>query len=400
MLLYDILNVLNISYNGDNITINKIRTDSRLIEEDDLFICVNSGYKYISDATKRGASCIITDKKVDANIPVFIVEDAVVALGTIAKYIRSLYKGKVIAITGSNGKTTTKEIVSHLLSLKYNILKTVGSENNEIGLPNTLLNLDNKYDFLIAELGTNHIGEIAYLTDIVKPDYALITNIGNAHIGNFKTRENIYIEKSSVALSNTITIVNGEDEYLNKSNFIKVYDNDYDYENNNVMNYKIAFRLCEELGFNKDEILDRIKTMESIKSRMHEIDVCGITIIDDAFNASYESVISGLKYISKYNKKVIIFGDMLELGEFSEELHKKVYEEVCKMNNYVFITYGEETKVINNELSFDTHEDIIEFIKTIKLESGDVIYIKGAHGMHLYELIDPIKNIIENNMNI
>lgn len=397
MKLSTILKIIGKEYSGEDITINSIKTDSRLIKKGDLFICINKGHDYIDNAIKSGCSAIIVDKEVNSkNIPIIQVDDTITSLGNIAKYIRSLYKGVVIAITGSNGKTTTKEILSSLLSTKYKVLKNNGSENNQIGLPNTILSLNNDYDYAVLELGTNHMGEIEYLTDIVKPDYAIITNIGNAHIGNFKTKDNILKEKSTVALPNTKVYVNGEDEYLFKTDFIKVYSSDYKLEGkHNATNYALALKLCLDLGFNIDELYKQIDSIPKLESRMNETVINDITIIDDAFNASYESVLSGLKYIEKFNNKIIILGDMLELGSMSNKLHMDLYDKIKLIDNHTLITYGEETKVMNNKLSFDTHEEIIEQLRNLKFTKGDVIYIKGAHSMHLSNLVKPIIEILE-----
>ena len=176
MYLSDILKVLNIESSIDNFKINKIRIDSRLITNNDIFITINTGYKYIKDALDRGAKAVITDYDYNDN-RVIKVHNTTLVLGNIAKYIRSLYKGVVIAITGSCGKTTSKELLSYILSSKYKVLSTKYNLNNNIGVPSTLLNLNNSYDYVVLELGTNHKGEIKYLSDIVNPNISIITNI-------------------------------------------------------------------------------------------------------------------------------------------------------------------------------------------------------------------------------
>jgi len=210
MYLSEILNLIG-NYNYEDKKFNKITIDSREITSNDIFICINTGYKYIEDAIKRGAICIIVEKDINCSILTIKVNDTKKTLGIIAKYIRSKYKGKVIAITGSNGKTTTKELLSYVLSSKYKVLKNIGTNNNHIGVPSTILKLDNSYDYLVLELGTNHIGEIKYLSDIVNPDIAVITNIGFSHIGNFSTIDNIFKEKMDIVKDSTILFVNGVD---------------------------------------------------------------------------------------------------------------------------------------------------------------------------------------------
>lgn len=400
MFLSDIINIIDCDVFIKDRKIKKIKTDSRLLDKGDLFICINSGYKYIEDAIKREVSAIIVDRdiKLDADIPIIKVEDSIIALGKVAKYIRNQYKGVVIAITGSNGKTTTKELLSHVLGKKNKVLKSVGSDNNHIGVPNTILNLDNSYDYLVIELGTNHPGEIKYLTNIVKPDIAIITNIGNAHIGNFGSVENILQEKLQIKDTNTILFVNGEDDYLKTTDSIKVYRNDYSFKSpisHYQMNYNLVFKVCEYLKYNINDVTEWIKDFKANESRMDTIVINDITIIDDSYNASYESVIGGLDYIKKYNRKIVILGDMLELGEFSKKLHTLIKKKIDMMDNTILLTIGNEIKVINNDRYFSNLEDLGNYLSNFNYKKGDVIYLKGAHSMNLYKLVPLLKSILQ-----
>ena len=204
MFLSDLLGLLDLKLDVDDLWINHFKTDSREITPGDAFIAINDGYKYALDAIKRGAIIIITEKDIDVSSFVLKVDDTIKVLGKIAHYLRLQYEGMVIAITGSNGKSTTKEMLTHLLSKKYKVLSNYGSLNNHIGVPNTLLGIDNSYDYVILELGTNHPGEIKYLADIVKPDLGLITNIGASHIGNFGSKKKILEEKLNIKTPTTI----------------------------------------------------------------------------------------------------------------------------------------------------------------------------------------------------
>lgn len=400
MFLSDIINIIDCDVFIKDRKIKKIKTDSRLLDKGDLFICINSGYKYIEDAIKRGVGAIIVDRdiKPDTDIPIIKVEDSIIALGKIAKYIRNQYKGVVIAITGSNGKTTTKELLSHVLGKKNKVLKSVGSDNNHIGVPNTILNLDNSYDYLVIELGTNHPGEIKYLTNIVKPDIAIITNIGNAHIGNFGSIESILQEKLQIKDVNTILFVNGEDNYLKTIEGIKTYRNDYSFKSpisHYQMNYNLVFKVCEYLKYNINDVTEWIKDFKANESRMDKIIIDGITIIDDSYNASYESVIGGLDYIKKYNRKIVILGDMLELGEFSKKLHTLIKKKIDMMDNTILLTIGNEIKVINNDRYFSNLENLGNYLSNFNYKKGDVIYLKGAHSMNLYKLVPLLKSILQ-----
>lgn len=401
MFLSDIINIIDCDVFIKDRKIKKIKTDSRLLDKGDLFICINSGYKYIEDAIKRGVSVIIVDREVkfDTDIPIIRVENSIIALSKIAKYIRGQYNGVVIAITGSNGKTTTKELLSHVLSKKNKVLKSIGSDNNHIGVPKTILDLDNDYDYLVIELGTNHPGEIKYLTNIVKPDIAIITNIGNAHIGNFGSMENILKEKLQIKDVNTTLFVNGEDDYLKTTDSIKVYKNDYNFKspiNHYQMNYNLIFKVCEYLGYSFDDIIEYIKDFKNSNSRMNEVVINDITVIDDSYNASYESVICGLDYIKKYNRKIIILGDMLELGEFSKELHQNLGKEIRNMTDSILLTIGNESKVMDSDYHFDSLLELKNHLEIFEFRRGDVIYLKGAHKFHLYTLVPIIKVVLQN----
>lgn len=397
MYLSEIIKLIG-NYDIEDKLINKISTDSRILDESDVFICINTGYKYIEDAIKKGVILIITEVDIDnSSIPIIKVDSTIKVLGDIAKYIRSKYTGKVIAITGSNGKTTTKELLSYILSSKYKVLKNIGSENNHIGVPNTILSLNNSYDYLVLELGTNHLGEIKYLTSIVKPDIAIITNIGTSHIGNFGNIDNIYKEKLDIVSDNTILFVNGNDKYLNKTNGIKVYD-EYDFKSSIPhlqMDYNLVFKVCEYLGLDINYIYSVAPNFKMSNSRMSITKGTNITIIDDSYNASYESVIGGLNSLNKYNSKLIILGDMLELGEYSNFLHTNLLEELKKIDNYYLITVGVYTKVLNGNLHFNNVDSLIKYLYNIEYNLYDVIYIKGAHGMNLYKTIPILKQILQ-----
>lgn len=400
MFLSEILNIIGNFNDIKDKKINNIRTDSRLLQPNDVFLCINSGYKYINDAINIGVCLIITQEDVcyDTDIPIIKVDNTIKVLGDIAKYIRKIYPKPVIAITGSNGKTTTKELLSYILEHKYKVLKNEGSQNNHIGVPNTLLNLNDTYDYVVLELGTNHPGEISYLSDIVLPDIALITNIGTSHIGNFKTLENIYKEKINIKKDNTLLFLNGEDYYLKNYEGIKVYKDQYEYKcsiPHIQIDYNLVFRVCEHLGLDLNEVYEYADKFKMYNSRMNIFNSNLITLIDDSYNASYESVIGGLNSLNKYNNKLIILGDMLELGDYSYTLHEKLKEELDKLNNYYLITIGNYTKVLNGNIHFDNVDDMINHLYDINYKDYDVIYIKGAHGINLSKIVPILKEYLQ-----
>ena len=396
MYLSDILNLLDIKDNINDFKINKIRIDSRLVNDNDIFITINSGYKYIDDSINRGCKVIITDINYNNdNIYVIKVKDTIKVLGIIAKYIRSKYNGTIIGITGSNGKTTTKELLTYILSTKYKVLYTKGSLNNHIGVPSTLLELDNTYDYAVLELGSNHMGEIKYLSDIAKPNISIITNIGYSHIGNFKNINNTLKEKLSIG---GLLFLNGEDKLLKDKNGIKVYLDSYNYIcsiKHFTMNYYLVFKVCEYLNLNIDEVISIVSRFNIYNSRMNIINYNNIILIDDTYNASYESVINGIDSLNKYNNKLIILGDMLELGSKKYYLYKNLNKYICNINNIYLITLG-NNRLLDSNIHFKDIYDLNKYICNINYNDYDVIYIKGAHKMNLISTVNIIKSILQN----
>ena len=385
----------NNKYNLD-LKINKITTNSKEIEFGDLFLTINSGYLYVDDAIKNGAVAIITDREnLNCKVPVLIVKDTKLALKNLASYYRNLYKGTVIAITGSNGKTTTKELLSHVLAHQYLILKNLESKNNILGISNTLLQLDNSYDYLIVELGMNHKGEITELSNLLKPDIGIITNIGSSHIGNLGSRENIFKAKMEIleGNSNMDLFVNGEDEYLKTLDAISVSQHQY-YQNVNSVDASLVYAVSKYLGLEELTIKNLIKSFSNIDSRMRRYNFKKCILIDDAYNASYESFIYGLNHISEHKgRKIIVFGDMLELGIYSLYYHQKVFEEINKLNDVFVVTIGKETTVLNNAFHFLDLEDLKKFFIDFEWRENDLVYLKGAHCLNLSSLVLFFKNL-------
>ena len=403
MKLSEINKILSGQINED-ITFNKIRTSSKEIEKGDLFLAINNGHNYIDEAISNGAVAIISEKEL--NIPNIKVSDSIIALGQIAHYMRNLYNIPLIAITGSVGKTTTKELIYLVLSKKYKVLKSNKNQNNHIGLPLTLLNLDDTYDVVVIELGMNHFNEISYLSKICNPNYAVITNIGTAHIGNLGSKKNILKAKLEIldGMNEKKLIINNEDKYLKKiKNTVKV-----DKKNLKIKNIKYGFiqefdidnvhfifnsfkhllndvYIAIKIGllFNIDLklISEAINEYQNMDGRLNIINK-DYKIIDDSYNSSFESLIGGLKILQNENdKKFIVLGDMLELGKYSIKYHKKINKHLNKIKNKEVLLIGNYTKLIKG-IHFDNIEEIIKYLKN-NLKENNIVYIKGSRKFNL-----------------
>lgn len=397
MKLSEINNTLKGKINKD-VSFNKIKMNSKDITTNDVFLAINKGHNYIDEAINNGAVGIISEY--DLDYPSIKVDNSILALGKIANYIRNLYDIPLIAITGSVGKTTTKELIYSVLSKKYKVLKSEKNKNNNIGCPLTLLNLDETYDIIVLEFGMNHFNEISYLSKICNPDYAIITNIGTAHIGNLGSKKNILKAKLEIldGMSNKNIIVNNKDRYLKKiRNAIKVdekrlnviYKNENEFIIDNVIfNYKykhilpdifIAIKVGLLFDINLKLISEAISKFEPIDGRLNIINR-EYKIIDDSYNSSYESLIEGLKSLDN-NFKYIVLADMLELGKFSIKYHKKVNKYLKKIKNKKVLLIGNYTKYIDG-IHFENLDELILFLKS-NINKGDTIYIKGSRKFNL-----------------
>lgn len=397
---------------GNNISgsFNKIKFDSRLSNKNDLFIAINDGYKYIDDALKKDCKVV---SEVDRN-DVIKVENSIKALGKIAAYKRQNFNKPVIAITGSNGKTTTKDLIYQVLSKKYKVLKNDKNKNNDIGLPETLLDLNEKYDMCVLELGMNHFGEIDYLANICKPDYAIITNIGSAHIGNLGNKRNILKAKLEIKKYSKNLIVNGNDKYLKKIKNAKkvslkelkdityfIDKTEFNYNNTHFtfnipgkhLLIDVLFAIKIGLIYDVDisDIKDAISEYQTIEGRMNIIKG-DYTIFDDCYNANYESLKGSLNVIKNDNRlKIIILADMLELGKNSKKYHKKINKILKKIKNKEVLLIGEYTKYIKGK-HFNNNDELYDYLVSI-LKKDSLVYVKGSHAFNLKVIVDKIKNL-------
>ena len=432
--------------------------DTRKIQKGDTYIGIKGenfeGSKIWKEALESRADCVIVqnidfskeDIKEFKDKAIIKVEDTLTALYEIAKFKRNLYDIPVIAITGSVGKTSTKDIVASVVSKKFKTLKTQGNSNNNIGLPFTILNL-REHEAMVLEMGMNHLKEISLLTSIAKPDICIITNIGTSHIGNLGSRENILKAKLEIleGNENPIVIINNDNDLLhdwyeenkenykiitygikNKSNFnaknIKLNENESEFDcdingknekikvpvggEHFVLNGLCAIAVGTYLKIDTDKIIEGISEFELTSKRMDITNLPnGVKVINDAYNASFESMRATLKYLSKFNnRKIAVLGDMFELGEFAKELHEKVGKEVVKNNIDILICNGENSKYIveqakkegmndKNIFYIEEKEKILDLIKKI-IKEGDIILFKASNGMRFFELANKVKEIL------
>ena len=404
-----------------------VSTDTRSINEGTIFFALKGdnfdGNKFAEQAIKNGASYAVVDDH-SLNNPKFIkVKNVLKSLQDLSKFHRSkLLKTKIIALTGSNGKTTTKELISKVLKKKYKIISTIGNLNNHIGVPLTLLRIKQNTEIAIVEMGANHLNEIKLLTDLINPDFGLITNFGKAHLEGFGSIEGVIKGKSELydfLIKNDKKAFINNDDYIqnqfignkisfskeDKSNYIfkEVKDTNYaglNYNDfivdskltGNYNYYNIAFATSVGLYFNIsiEKIKEAISNYIPSNNRSQIIEKNNKLIVLDAYNANPTSMISALNsLIEKQGKKSIILGDMFELGNQSGKEHHDLID-FCVKNNFenIFLIGNEFFKQKDKfefPFFYKTKDELKKHIKKFPITSKYIL-IKGSRGMKMEDL--------------
>ena len=438
----DIINICHgeLISGKDDILCSSFTKDTRILQKGDVYIGIKGetfdGNSFYKEAIKKGAKiCILDNKDVldggYGKAAVVLVDDTIKAIQELAKYKRSLYNIPVIAVTGSVGKTSVKDIVYAVVSSKYKTLCTKGNMNNHIGVPLTILGLDD-HEALIVEMGMNHMGEIHVLSNIAKPTIGIITNIGTAHIGNLGSRENILKAKMEITdgMNNGTLIINNDNDLLrtvkydnlitigidNKSDYMahdiedKVFSSNFyigdDYislpvgSKAFIYNSLFAYAVGKKLGIAQNDIVKALESFKLTEHRLELIEHKDYRIIDDTYNASLDSVNNALEMLGKVNgRKVFVFGDILELDNYAKDIHEKIGESVINNKIDVLITVGENAYYTysiaydNNIESYhyENNDDMLKEIDKI-IDIGDTILVKGSHGMNLIQVVEHLKN--------
>ncbi|MGL5655941.1 MAG: UDP-N-acetylmuramoyl-tripeptide--D-alanyl-D-alanine ligase [Fusobacteriaceae bacterium] len=420
-----------------NIKFNKIVMDSKKIEENDIFFAINNGNNYVEEALEKQASLVFCDKKqIIKSDKIIYVENTVSAMQQIANLYRKEANFKIIGITGSNGKTTTKDILYSVLSQKFKVEKTQGNYNNHIGLPFTILTTNEDTQYLILEMGMSSLGEIDLLCKVAEPDYGIITNIGLSHMEILKTKENVFKAKTEMLkyVGAESVFLSSDDEFLVKvsgnkigfnpnvktdgkcknyviSNFVQDENriifsmNGEEFSTNlngeyNANNCGLVIALAKKIGLSSEEIKMGLRELSITPMRFQKVYWKDILVINDAYNASPISMELGLKSFAQIYKeryKIAFIGDMLELGEKEIDYHEDAIKQALSFGYQEIILYGDRMeKALENlkKASVDTKKVLFfkdkEDIKNIILSKEKleiVLFIKGSRGMKLEDIL-------------
>lgn len=427
-----------------------VSTDSRTIRQGELFFALRGelfdGHRFVDAAMARGALGAVIDRDAEpeaaATYPLFIVNDTTKALGRLAHVVRKKFRIPFIAVAGSNGKTTTKEMISSVLRTQYDVLSTEGNLNNHIGVPLTLLKLEQHHEKAVIEIGTNHFGELRYLCGILEPTHGLITNIGHEHMEFFKNLDGVAQAEGELfdALANSGTAyVNTDDRHLEKQAtkpgtkvtygfsrneadvFGRIVDIDSEarasisVRSKNVPEFTVelavpgkhmalnalaAATVGLSQGVEVRNIQKGLKEFTAVGKRMQIVNAGGVTIINDTYNANPDSVVSALESLAAMKTsgtKFVVLADMLELGDASAEEHRTIGAAVRALGFDRLLTFGSMGEEIvkgarvQHGIHFNDKQELSRYLAS-KLSAGDIVLVKGSRGMKMEEVVASVQN--------
>ena len=418
-----------------NKTVRGIVTDSREVRPGDLYIAISGdrvdGHTFIKDVFEKGAVCALVNSEIEnADEQLIKVNNSVSTIGKVAKAWRNQFDIPVMGITGSNGKTSTKELLKHMLSAQFNIHATEGNFNTSIGLPLTLLRLTRESTMSILEMGANQLGDIAQLCEIAQPTHGVITNIAPAHLEGFGTIEAVAKTKGELfaCLSKGVSFINAADyrvgalEILGDSISFGLtpecdYPADIHHEKDGTITLTVdaeeipthsvnltfaknviaCVAISRTLGLSWGEIRENVASFQPPKGRCEVKNNGMITIIDDTYNANLESTVAAIDYLKAFSgngQRIFVFGDMFELGDLSQDQHRRVGEKCNEAELSAVFTVGEETVTTDaiitySELHkhFNNKDDLLTSLKSI-VKDGDKVLVKGSRGMKMETIVE------------
>ncbi|MBQ8606242.1 MAG: UDP-N-acetylmuramoyl-tripeptide--D-alanyl-D-alanine ligase [Clostridia bacterium] len=436
--LKDIANKTGGSLVGPDMTVTELVTDSRLVRDNTLFAIIKGertdGMNYVRTVGEKYTVAYLTDRPIpDGFGPYLLVDDVIKAVGDIAALHLDTLSASHVAVTGSVGKTTTKNFIASALSACMSVHFSEGNKNNELGMPLTALGTTKDHDAVILEMGMRGMGQITYLCNIAKPDVAVITNVGVSHIEILGTRENILRAKCEIidALSEGGTaVINADDDMLSTVKTdkktlrfgienencdlraVNIVDNKFDllYKEktypvklatlgiHNVYNALAAIAVGTALGCDVKKLITGVESFKGDGSRQNIYDFEGVRIFDDTYNASPASMNASMDVMQGFDgRKVVVLADMLELGDYSESAHAELSEPVKKLDAAVCICIGKYMKHLKNALDgrdgvyhCENNAQALEILKST-VKTGDNVLFKGSNSMNLSDLLNKFK---------
>ena len=428
---------------GTNRKFRGVSTDTRTLQEGELFFALQGpnfdGAAFVEAAAERQASAAVVPVPVDADIPVIVVDDTLLALAALAADWRQQMSASVIGITGSNGKTTLKEMIASCLALSAETLPTQGNLNNEIGVPLMLARLGVEHRYAVIEIGANHAGEIAHLASLVQPKIVVITNAAPAHLEGFGSLEGVAHAKGEILTGNVspeVVILNADDEFFSywsslvpdidvisfglapQANFraSDVYATEYGsaftlhmpecklqialplYGAHNVLHACAAAAIASSLDIDQQQIKNGLETAQPVAGRLQPVQsVSGDTLYDDSYNANPVSVVAAAKFLAAQpGDSWLLLGDMAELGNDAQELHASVGRDLKNAGIMHLVATGELCRHTvdafgDGGLWFASQDELIEHLRA-SLDGNSNILVKGSRSMGMESIVEALRN--------
>lgn len=432
--------VLQTELNGSDVDFTGVGTDTRTLEKGNLFFALRGpnydGSLFLAEAASRGAAGAVVSREINSSLPMLHVEDTRVALGSLASYWRQQFELPVIAVTGSNGKTTVKNMIASILSQSAEGWATEGNLNNDIGVPLTLLKLRHQHKFAVVEMGMSHRGEVAYLSGLAKPSVAVITNAAQAHIEGLGSVEQVALAKGEIfggLRDDGIAVINADDPYhqiwldlaaphqvmtfaleanadvtatyktIDSGSLVSIKTKEGKIEMNlpllgkhNVMNAVTAATASLAGGASLGDIRKGLEKLKAIAGRLEiKTGISGARILDDTYNANPDSVSAGIEVLRESKgERVLVLGDMGELGEASEDIHRRVGELARRVGVHRLYAIGPLSRHAASAFGksgrhFKGHEEAIDALLDV-LHSDMTVLVKGSRNMHMEKVVKGI----------
>lgn len=437
-------NVIGAKLIGNDLETDGVSTDTRSIQSGQLFVALKGphydAHDYASNAVSAGACALMVEREIDGAVPQLIVDNSLQAMGQLAASWRSQLAIPVIAVTGSNGKTTVKEMIASILGQRYTTLATKGNLNNDIGMPITLLSIvRSHHGAAVIEMGANHPGEIAYLAGIAQPTVALITNAASAHLEGFGSLEGVAHAKGEIFSGlgdDGVAVINADDPFANSWRQLasghkiisfgleQTADVTCQWQGDitgsqlkletpigrigcllklagrhNVMNALTATAAALAVGFTAQEISSGLESLSAVPGRLQtKPGINGSTIIDDTYNANPASLSAALEVLVQCaGERYLALGDMGELGEDSAALHIQAGNEIRDAGVDRLYAIGDlsrnsVTAFGERALHFHQHDDLIACLRE-KLKRGVTLLVKGSRAMHMEQIIEALSDV-------
>ncbi len=453
--VFDLYQLKNISFiPGTSDVFNGVSTDSRTLKTGEIFVALrgelHDGHEHLAEVIKKGAEAVIVDEqgfkkyqKILKKVAIVVVKNTRLALGELAKIYRQKFQIPIVAIGGSNGKTTTKDLLAHLLSQKYQVLKTPLNHNNEIGVPQTLFQMDSSTQLVVLELGTNHFGELKNLVELAEPTHVLLTNIGREHLEFFKDLKGVAKAETEMfdwALRSKAKVFINEDDTFLKP-WIKKFSKDkvvtfglkakaqatmtvtkfhenyqseikFKYQKNlfkatvplfgqpGVQAALASLTVASHLGIESAKLSEALRSFKlESKGRVEILTSSWGTLINDTYNSNPESVLMSLQTLKEVKRKgkiLLVLADMLELGKTAKLLHEEIGTKVKQLKYECLLTFGplsgftsKKAGALKINQHFTNKGKLSETLKSL-IGPGDLVYIKGSRGMKMEEIVQDV----------